>query len=118
MPTKLVGDSFAPGSITANQLVVGALNPVLTSVAVANSSYSIIGGNMSVSGGYIVVTGNGFNPTSIVLIDNTNATSTTYVSPTTLRAQIPARSAGSYTVYVNDTSTGATVIKVNGLTFA
>lgn len=118
MATKLVGDSFAPGSITASQLVVGALNPVLTSVVVCDSSYNVIGGNISVSGGYIVVTGTGFSSTSIVLVDNTNATSTTYVSPTTLRAQIPAKSAGSYNVYVNDTSTGATVIKVNGLTFA
>jgi hypothetical protein len=41
MPTKLIGDSFAPGSITVNQITVGALNSKIFSVQVTNSSYLI-----------------------------------------------------------------------------
>jgi len=119
MPTKLVGDSFAPGSITANQLVVGALNPVLTSVAICDSSYNVLDDTAAnTGGGFIQVTGTNFTSNSVVVIGTTTATSTTYVNNTTLRAQVQSFAAATYPVYVIDTFDGSTAIRINGITFS
>lgn len=55
---------------------------------------------VALSGGYILLNGSGFAPSSIVKIGDTNAVATSYVSSTQLRAQVPAKSSGTYNVAV------------------
>lgn len=55
---------------------------------------------MALSGGYILLNGSGFAPSSIVKIGDTNAVATSYVSSTQLRVQAPAKSIGTYNVSV------------------
>src|SRR5210317_850655 len=55
---------------------------------------------VALSGGYILLNGSGFAPSSIVKIGDTNAVATSYVSSTQLRAQVPAKSSGTYNVTV------------------
>ncbi len=75
----------------------------ITAVDVTDSSWNVVDDTAvsSSSGGYIQVTGSGFAPASIVQVgDDTNASSTTFVSSTVLRCVVPARSNGSYDVRV------------------
>jgi len=119
MATKLIANNFTSGSITADKLTVGALNPVLTSVAICDASYNVLDDTAAnTGGGYIQVTGTNFTTNSVVVINTTTATSTTYVNNTTLRAQVPAFAAASYPVYVIDTYDGSTAIRYNGITFS
>jgi len=62
---------------------------------------------VALTGGYMLLNGSGFAPSSIVKIGGTNATATSYVSSTQLRAQTPAKSSGTYDVTVirGDTKT-------------
>ena len=55
---------------------------------------------LALSGGYILLNGSGFAPSSIVKIGDTNAVATAYVSSTQLRVQAPAKSIGTYNVTV------------------
>jgi alpha-tubulin suppressor-like RCC1 family protein len=119
MATKLIANNFTSGSITADKLTVGALNPILTSVAICDASYNVLDDTAAnTGGGYIQVTGTNFTTNSVVVINTTTATSTTYVNNTTLRAQVPAFAAASYPVYVIDTYDGSTAIRYNGITFS
>lgn len=98
--------------------IAESVAPKIASIAIANSTYSVLDDTaVALGGGYIVLTGVGFASGAQVLIDGTPATSTTFVSSTTLRAQVPAKSAASYTVYVVNTD-GGTGIRVNGLTYS
>ena len=66
--TKLVSNSFASGSITSSQLNIGNLNPVITSIAIADSSYTVLDDTAAnTTGGYVVITGSGFTNSSTVL---------------------------------------------------
>jgi len=119
MATQLIANNFTSGSITADKLTVGALNPVLTSVAICDASYNVLDDTAAnTGGGYIQVTGTNFTTNSVVVINTTTSTSTTYVNNTTLRAQVPAFAAASYPVYVIDTYDGSTAIRYNGITFS
>src|SRR5210317_2026168 len=55
---------------------------------------------VALSGGYILLHGSGFAPSSIVKIGDTNAVATAYVSSTELRVQTPAKLSGTYNVTV------------------
>lgn len=96
---------------------------IISTVEVTNSSYVVQTDQaVSTGGGYIKVTGSGFINNCNIYIDSgsTNAsvlaTTTTFISNTELRAQLPATAAGSYTLYVvNPNSTVG--IKINGVTF-
>lgn len=104
-------------SSVATTIVEGG-GPKITAVGIANSAYTILDDTaVSTSGGYIVVSGTGFKTGAQVLIDATPATSVTFVSSTTLRAQVPAKSAATYNIYVVNTD-GGTAIGVNGLTYS
>lgn len=92
--------------------------PKITNVQVTNSSYTILDDTaVDTSGGYIKITGTGFAASCQVLINNVAATSTTFVSSTEVRAQVPATAAGTYTLYVVNTD-GGVAIRVNGITFS
>jgi hypothetical protein len=103
----------------ANTISLGAK---IQSVQVANSTYVVKDDTaVNVGGGYIVVTGQGFQSNCQVLIsDGTTsnlACSVSFVSSTTVRAQVPAKSAGTYSVYVIN-GDGDTAIRVNALQYS
>ena len=119
--TKISSTNIANGAVTFAQTAAGAftLIPTITNVQIADASYNVLDDTAAnTGGGFVVITGSNFGSSSQVIIGTTNATSTTYVNSTTIRAQVPAASAATYTLYVVDTVTGATAIKVNGLTYS
>jgi len=94
------------------------LTPKISTVNVANSTYFALDDTaVNIGGGYLVITGSGFQSGAQVLIDVTPATSTTFVNSTTLRAEVPSKSAASYNLYITNPD-GGTSIKVNGVTYS
>ena len=92
--------------------------PKITSVTYTDSSYASTGAtSVSTSGGYIKLTGTGFTSGCSVVINTTAATTTTYVSATTVNVAVPALSAGTYFIYLT-TTTGTVAIKPNGVVYA
>jgi len=92
--------------------------PKITTVTITNSSYVSTGGTtVSTSGGYIQLTGTNFASGCSVVIQNTAATTTTYVSATTVNVAMPAMTAGTYFIYLTN-SDGGVAIKPNGVTYA
>jgi hypothetical protein len=117
--TKISSNEIQPAAITSDLISADvSLGVKISNVSIANSSYTILDDTaVNVDGGYIVITGAGFNSGAQVIIEGTNATSVTRVSSTELRAQVPAKSAATYNVYVVNTD-GSTGIRVNGLTYS
>jgi hypothetical protein len=125
MAGKLDGSAIVSGSISSTQLD-NSLNtsisqgggPKITQIQITDSSYNVLDDTaISTSGGYIKITGTGFSAGAVVIIGTTNATATALVSSTILNVQVPALSAGTYTLYVVN-SDGGTAIAVNGLTYS
>jgi len=119
--TQITTTNIANGAVTFAQTAAGAftLIPIITTIQIADSSYNVLDDTAAnTTGGYVVITGTNFGSNSQVIIGTTNATSTTYVNSTTIRAQVPALSAASYPVYVFDNTSGAVGIKPNGLTYS
>jgi alpha-tubulin suppressor-like RCC1 family protein len=83
------GGVFRAPLLISNVFITDSEGTVLDDTAVS-----------STDGGYIQLVGVGFAPGSIVQIDGTNATSTTYISSTLLRASVGGRSNGTYDVRV------------------
>jgi alpha-tubulin suppressor-like RCC1 family protein len=103
-------------SANTNAAILANPAPIITTIQIADSSYTVLDDTAAnTTGGYVVITGSGFTNSSTVLFGTTAAPAVSYVSSTVLRAQTPALSAASYPVYVVN-SNGATAIKVNGLT--
>ena len=120
MATKITSRVIAPGAVTAEALAPGVgAGPVIANVQIANSSYSVLDDTaVALDGGYIIINGDNFGQNTQVIIANTNATSVTYISSSLVRAQVPAKSAGSYIMYLVNTDTGATAIRVNAVTYS
>ena len=81
----------------------------IANVQITDSSY-VVADDLAVSttlGGFVIVNGNGFAPGSIVSVGIDLAIATVYVSTTQIRAQVPAKSSGSYSLSVirGDTTT-------------
>jgi hypothetical protein len=115
MPTKISADNLQ--SSLLNVIVAGG-GPKITSIAVANSSYTILDDTaVDTAGGYIVITGTGFATGCQVIINDVVATSTTFVNSTTVRAQIGPRAAGTYNVYLTNPD-GGTAIRISGVTYS
>lgn len=117
--TKLSTTEFQTGAITTDKFSGDvALSVRIANVSISNSTYTVLDDTaMNVGGGYIVVTGAGFQSGAQVVINETPATSTTFVSSTELRAQIGAKSAATYDVYVINPD-GGNAISVNGITYS
>jgi mucin-19 len=105
---------------TALAAVANVVSLAITSVQIANSSYAVLDDTAANTSGttYLVVNGSGFTSDCIVIVGNTNASSTTFANSKQLRAAVAAQNAASYPVYVTDIATGATATKINGLTFS
>ena len=105
----------------ANTAVVAfakTLTPKVRFANVANSAFTISATTaVNISGGYIVLTGSDFQSGAQVLIGNTPATSTSFVNSTILRAEVPAKPAGTYNLFVVNPD-GGTAIRVNGITYS
>jgi hypothetical protein len=117
--TKLSSSEFQTGAITTDKFSGDvALSVRIANVSIANSTYTVLDDTaVNVGGGYIVVTGAGFQSGAQIVINETPATSTTFVSSTELRAQIGAKSAATYDVYVVNPD-GGSAIRVNGITYS
>jgi alpha-tubulin suppressor-like RCC1 family protein len=103
----------------ANAAVANIVSLAISSVQIADSSYNLIDDTAAnTGGGYLVINGTGFTNQCVVIVGTTNATSTTFANTKQLRAQVPGLAAASYPLYVVDSVTGATAIKVNGLTYS
>jgi alpha-tubulin suppressor-like RCC1 family protein len=117
MTTQITANNITNNTITVTQLVPGALSPKIKTISICDSSFNVLDDTAAnTTGGFIQITGSTFGANSQVIIGTNNATSVTFVNTSTLRAQVPAAAATSYPVYVIDTDTGATAIKINGLT--
>lgn len=95
-----------------------SLGPKITSVQVANSSYVVKDDTaINIGGGFIVITGSGFQSNCSVIVDSNLACSVAFVSATEVRAQLPAKPAGTYNVYLLN-GDGGTAIRVNALQYS
>jgi hypothetical protein len=115
--------SYTVATLTATTEVVAAgasIIPVkITSVQSATSGYvSDSATAVSTSGGYLIITGSGFQSGCQVLIGSslTTAAATTFVNSTTLNVQLNATSSGTYPVHVVNTD-GSVGISVPGIVF-
>jgi hypothetical protein len=105
-------------SNTAVAAFAQALEPKVLYANVASNTYTVLDDTaVNVGGGFIVVTGAEFQTGATILIDTTPATSVTYVNSTTLGAQVPAKSAATYNLYVVNPD-GGTGIKISGITYS
>jgi hypothetical protein len=107
----------------------GLAGPRIETVQITDSSYNVLDDTAANTGStgvgtYIVITGSGFDTSSIVIVGNTNTTltytqanSTTYVSSTQLRALIPPKPTGFYNLYVQN-GDGATAVRINGIQYS
>lgn len=118
--TRIDSDMIVEGAIDENKIAntVALGGPKISTVQVTDSSYNVLDDTaVDLSGGYIKITGTGFAAGCQVMINNTPATVTTFVSSTEVCAQVPAQSAGTNVVYVVN-SDGGVAIKINGITYS
>ena len=92
------------------------LLPVIGTISITDASYNVLDDTAAnTNGDYLQITGLNFQSGAIVMVGSSNtALSTTVVNSSTLRAEIPAISSGTYPVYVVNTN-GGTAIRPNGL---
>lgn len=114
---NFVFGSISATSITANGTSVSTSTvPAIANVWIADSSYNVLDDTAAnTTGGYIVVRGSNFQTGSMIIVGSNNATSTTVVNSSIIRAQVPSAASGTYPVYLVGPD-GTTSIKVNGLT--
>jgi len=116
--SSVSSDKLVSGAVTFAKLASDAIFPRIVSIQITDSSYTVLDDTaVDIAGGYIKINGTGFKSGCSVLINNTSATSTTFVNSNEIRAQLPASNAGTYIVYVSN-SDGGTATKVNGITFS
>ena len=89
---------------TVGGTAIGTGGLTISSVVVTNSSGTPLNyaGFAEIGGGYITVTGTGFSSGISASIGGTVATTTTYISATEVRVQVPPKSYGSYALRLVD----------------
>jgi len=124
--TGVTAGSYTAASININEAgrIIGATSnslsnfaaPKITSIQVIDSSGNVLDDTaVNIAGGYIKINGTGFASGCQILLGEIQATSTTFLNNTEVRAQIPATTAGTYTTYLVNTD-GGVAIRVNGVT--
>lgn len=107
--------------ISTNNLdssVTASFSPKISGIAIADNTYTALDDTaVSVSGGYIIISGSNFASGCTVLIGSVVATSVSFINSTTVRAQVPAQAAGSYTVYLTNPD-GGVALRINGLNYS
>ena len=88
----------------------GTLGLTAASIAITDSSYVPVT-DMAVrpAGGYVKITGTGFVSGCTLYINGTPATSTTFISATEVRAQLPALAIGTYSLMLFNSATVAAI---------
>lgn len=114
--------------ITLDNISEAALNtigggPKVSSIVSTNSTYGALESNTvnATSGGYLKVIGSGFSSPMQIFIDvdvPVLATSITFISSSEIRAEVSAKAAGSYLVYVVRATDGAIATVIDGVTYA
>jgi hypothetical protein len=105
--------SLRANSITPVIVTAGVSSGVkITSVTYPNSATAAL----PAGGQTLIVTGSGFNSNAAIYVDS-NTCSTTYVSSSSLSFTSPAKSVGTYHLYVYNTD-GSAGVKPNGITFS
>ena len=119
MSTKITSRVFAPQAVTAEAVAPGVSgNPGITNIIITDSNYANTeNSTISTSGGYIKLYGFAFSNGCQVHVEDTLATSVSFVSVNEVHSQLPAKSAGSYNVYVTRND-GAFALRINGVTYA
>ena len=85
---------------------------------VTDSNYTVLDDTaVDVAGGFVRITGTNFVAGCQVMVDMTVVSTVTFVSATEVRAQLAARAAGTYTVYVINPN-GDTAVRIYGVTFS
>jgi len=104
--------------VTNTTLIGSGGGPKITAIAVTTSSYTVLDDTaVDILGGYVKITGTGFNSGCQVLVNSVAATATTFINSTEVTAQLPATAAGTYILYLVN-SDGGVAIRVNGITFS
>jgi hypothetical protein len=115
-PVGYIGSAGANGAAGADG--TGSNKPKIANIQVTTSSYTVLDDTaVDTAGGYIKISGTGFVSGCNVLINQTTATSVTFVSATEIRVQLPATTAGTYMVYVVNPD-GAVALRPAGVTFS
>jgi len=92
--------------------------PKISNVQITDSSYTVLDDTaINVDGGYFIVNGSGFVSGATVIVEDTIASSVSFINSTLLRCQIGAKAASSYNIYVVNPD-GGTAIRPLGLTFS
>lgn len=116
MPTQISIDDLTPSLATT--ISEAGATVTISSIQITDSGGNVLDDTaVNTSGGYIKINGTSFTGGASIIIGSTVATSITYVSPTVYLAQVPAQTAGSYTVYLV-ASDGATATRPLGLTYS
>ena len=113
MTTKLTTSNLSAETLAAIS------GPRISNVKIADSSYNTLDDTAAnISGGFIIINGQNFISNCQVLIDNTPATTVTFVSNSIIRAQVPASAEGTTkSIYVVNPD-GSSAIIINGLTYS
>lgn len=127
MAKVLKNTAFGAGSVTQDKIAASSFpgtafesgpEPKITSTQVTNAAWSPLSKTwVSITGGYVVITGLNFRSGAQAIFGTTPAISTTFVSSTTLRVRAPALAVGSYFLYVVNPD-GGTALRVNGISYA
>ena len=96
------------GTVSASTFVgngsqlTGLATPMtISNVQITSNTWTVLDDlAVSTDGGYCLVNGDGFGPGSLVSAGSDFASSTSFVSSAQLKAQLPAKTSGSYTVTV------------------
>jgi len=115
-PSGYTGSQGSIGYV--GSAAVGGGGPKITSIQITNSSYTVLDDTaVDTAGGYIKIVGTGFESGCQVLVNNTPASSVSFINSTTVHAQVAANTAGTYIVYLVNAD-GGVAIAVNGLTYS
>lgn len=126
--TGVTAGSYTAADINVNssgRIVSAATNPLtgvggpkISDVVVTNSSWTVLNDTaVDTAGGYVKLLGSGFASGCQVVVGTTQALSTSFISSSEVRVQLPAIAAGTYIVYLINPD-GGTAIRVNGITFS
>ncbi len=112
MTTRITTSNIDPTALIAIQ------GPIISSIQVTSNNYVVLDDTaVDTAGGFIRINGSNFTSSTQVIIGSQLATSVTFVNSSTLNVQVPAQSAGTYTVYVTNNN-GDVAIMVMGVTYS
>jgi hypothetical protein len=116
MVSKIKEKSIANNAITADKF--SASVPFLT-LKVFSIQYPSGRTSANVSGGDVItVNGSGFVSFTTVYVDRTRASVVTYISQTQLSFVAPAKTAGSYIVYLYNTDGSGSATHIPGIIYS